>query len=91
MKTLIFITSIFFLSIQTLSAQNFWQPTNGPFGGDIRTLAINSSGHIFAGSDYAGTYRTTNNGLYWTQINNGLPMTYARGLVINSDDIIFMD
>jgi len=34
---------------------NFWVQTNGPNGGDIKALAVDSKGHIFAGTD-SGVY-----------------------------------
>jgi len=37
----------------------------------IWDLAINSSGHIFAGTMNQGVYRSINNGETWAQINNG--------------------
>ncbi len=43
-----------------VNAQNFWQQTNGPLGGDVGSLAINSSGDVFAGTG-GGVYRTTDN------------------------------
>ena len=35
-----------------------WQQTNGPYGGIIYSFAINSSGHIFAGTNGGGVYRS---------------------------------
>ena len=32
------------------AAQDFWQETNGPIGGSIKALAVNSNGDIFAGT-----------------------------------------
>jgi photosystem II stability/assembly factor-like uncharacterized protein len=56
----------------------------------IRTLAINqSSGHIFAGTDTNGIYRSTDNGVSFMQINNGLTFRYVRSIVINSSGVIF--
>lgn len=31
-------------------AQDFWQPSNGPYGGEINSLTINATGQIFAGT-----------------------------------------
>jgi hypothetical protein len=31
--------------------QNYWQQTNGPYGGIGLSLAINSKGQMFAGSE----------------------------------------
>ena len=40
---------------------------------DVRALAINSSGHIFAGTYFGGgVFRSTDNGDSWTPVNNGL-------------------
>jgi hypothetical protein len=69
----------------SLYAQNFWEQTNGPFGGTVAALAINSSGDIFAGIQYGGVYRSTDNGNNWIQINNGLPTdTWVTSLAINN-------
>ena len=70
------------------SSQNFWRPTNVP-GGPVYSLAINSNGHIFAGTDQSGVYRSTDNGVSWTQINSGLKSTFIYSLAINSSGNIF--
>ena len=83
--------SLLLLSTNTeTAAQNFWQQTNGPYGGDIRALAINNvSGHIFVGTDGGGIFRSTNNGDSWTAVNTGLTETYVFALAINSSGHIF--
>jgi len=70
---------------------DFWQQTNGPDGGSILAFAINSNGHIFAGTDGAGMFRSTNNGESWDEINFGLTSTkiHVYSLVINSNGHIF--
>src|SRR3954470_1431481 len=50
--------------------QNFWTQTNGPQGGDGIALARNSAGHLFAGTQGGGVFRSTDNGEIWTGINN---------------------
>ncbi|MBI3005476.1 MAG: T9SS type A sorting domain-containing protein [Ignavibacteriales bacterium] len=55
----------------------------------VGTLAINSIGHIFAGTWSAGVYRSTNNGESWDSINAGLTNRYVREVVISSSDHIF--
>ncbi len=52
------------------SQTEFWQQTNGPSGygpytGQVFSLAINSSGNIFAGC-YGGVFRSTDNGESWS-------------------------
>jgi photosystem II stability/assembly factor-like uncharacterized protein len=56
---------------------------------DVRALAINSSGHIFAGTDTNGVYRSTNNGVGFTQINNGLTFCNVTCIAIKSTGEIF--
>lgn len=45
--TLIF---LLILGVFTSNAQNFWEQTNGPSGGEFQALAVNSNGDIFAGT-----------------------------------------
>lgn len=60
-------------------------------------LAINSSGHIFAGFSpggferptTGGIFRSTDNGATWTEISNGLMNLPILSLVINSQGHIF--
>ena len=56
----------------------------------VISLAINSSGDIFAGTfEGGGAYRSTDNGDNWTLIDNGLTNTYVTALAINSSNNIF--
>ena len=56
----------------------------------VISLAINSSGDIFAGTfEGGGVYRSTDNGDNWTLIDNGLTNTYVTALAINSSNNIF--
>jgi len=52
------------------------QPSNF---GEI-SITINSSDHVFVGTDGDGIYKSTNNGGSWTQINNGLTNLYVYSL-----------
>ncbi len=65
-------------------AQNFWQRTNGPNKADLRALAINPSGQIFAASYGGGIFHSTNNGDSWIAVNSGLTNTDVRALAINA-------
>jgi hypothetical protein len=49
MRTLKISLLIFILSID-ISAQDFWEQTNGPDGGPLYSAAINSQGYIYAGT-----------------------------------------
>ncbi len=58
----------------------------------IGTIAVNSNGHIFAGSSsYSGygVFRSTDNGDSWAQINTGLTNTYVSSLAFNLDGYVF--
>ncbi len=77
------------LNISVFAQNDFWQKTNGPFGGHINTYAINNDGHIFAGTVDRGVFRSTNNGESWLQINTGLTEPDVFSLAINSDGDIF--
>jgi ligand-binding sensor domain-containing protein len=70
-------------------AQNFWQQTNGPYGGHVWSLAINSTGHIFAGTIGGGVFRSTDNGDSWTSANLVLTNDGVLSLAINSSGEIF--
>ena len=72
MKRSFILILIILIFVNFSYAQDFWEQTNGPYGGHIRSLAINSSGHIFSGTEYGGVYRSTDNGDNWIQINTGL-------------------
>jgi len=50
---------------------------------NIWSLAINSSGHIFAGTG-VGVFRATDNGDSWMPADTGLPNTRVRALAINN-------
>ena len=72
------------------AAQNFWQRTSGPNAADLRALAINSSGHIFAASYGGGIFRSMDDGASWTAINSGLTNMDVQALVINSTNGHFL-
>jgi len=44
-----------------------WEPV-GPTGGYIRALASGPDNAVYAGTDFGGVYRTTDDGLLWEQM-----------------------
>ena len=48
-----------------LSQTNYWELTNGPYGGTINDYAIDSSGVIFGGTPN-GVFRSTDSGITWS-------------------------
>ena len=49
-----------------------WVQTNGPYGGEILTFYAAPKGVIFAGTEGAGIFRSTDGGNSWTPVNTGL-------------------
>ena len=48
-----------------------WRQTNGPYGGKILTLYETTNGVLFAGTESADVFRSTDNGNNWTPVNTG--------------------
>ena len=83
--------SLFIINI-TYAQTNFWEEVNnGLYGGSntsVPALAINDSGHVFAGTG-SGVFRSIDNGNDWAEINNGLQKRVVRSLAINDSDHVF--
>lgn len=56
---------------------------------NVRTLAINNSGHIFAGTIGYYVWRSTNNGASWRQLRTGFTWSEIFSLAINDFGHIF--
>lgn len=70
---------------------NNWSSFNQGLAGEglyIRSFAINSNADILAGTA-GGTFRFTNNGVIWEQLNQGLTTLNIKSLAINSKDGVF--
>ena len=48
-----------------------WRQTKGPYGGKILTLYETTNGVLFAGTESADVFRSTDNGNSWTPVNTG--------------------
>ncbi|MCX6143621.1 MAG: T9SS type A sorting domain-containing protein [Ignavibacteriales bacterium] len=75
------------LCVHPASAQNFWQQTNGPFGGNVSSLAVAPNGSVFLGSNGGGVFRSTDGGQSWIQM--GLANIDVRVLAINANGTVF--
>ena len=60
------------------ASESVWRQTNGPLGGLVGDIAINSSGYIFAGT-MAGVFRSTDDGATWVVKNSGFPPAEGGG------------
>jgi photosystem II stability/assembly factor-like uncharacterized protein len=59
------------LLIQTGNAEAQWVQTSGPYGGTIDPLVANSS-FLFAATEGAGVFRSSDNGSTWSPCSSGL-------------------
>ena len=96
MKTMLRILVVIFLPLSNINithAQtNFWEEVNtGLYGGSVISLAINDSGHIFAGTYDGGIFRSTDNGNNWLATNNGFIETdlWITSFAINDSGHVF--
>ncbi|MEO6191032.1 MAG: regulator, partial [Saprospiraceae bacterium] len=62
-----------------------WKQTNGPYGGNIYSL-ITIGTNLYAGT-YGGVFLSTDNGISWNAINNGLTDISVRTLASNGTNI----
>ena len=51
----------------------------------LRCIVTNSNGHIFAGGWHI-IYRSTNNGITWEGISQGLPVAWIEEILVDSND-----
>src|SRR5665647_1043843 len=86
MKTFIVAFLLFYTG--TGYSGNFWEKTHGPNCGNISSITFNSQGYIFALA-YEGVFRSTDNGISWTNITNNMKGVTVESLIINSNDVIF--
>ena len=73
-----------------IHAQDFWQPTPGPFCGSVRAFAANSKGKIFTASTFGYLYVSENFEHGWEAITGPGAITYPRAILINANDVIFV-
>jgi hypothetical protein len=88
MKKIVFVFAILISIVTVTNAQSDWQQANGPYGGHVRSLAINSAGNIFTGT-FNGIFKSTDGGEHWNKLSSGLTHTYVNRLSINSIGHIF--
>lgn len=69
----------------TNNGDSWIQQTNGLTNTDVRSIAVNSSGHVFAGTA-SGVFRSTDHGHNWSHVLSG-DITYS--LTVNRDDNVF--
>jgi hypothetical protein len=64
-----------------------WVKTSFPGDTTVRAIAARGS-YIFAGSEQAGVFRSSNNGASWTRQNTGIPISASvYALLVNGTDL----
>lgn len=76
MRNAIILLAMAILSPSLSNAQDFWQQANGPYIGYIGSLAINPSGHVFAGTAGGGVYRSIPSTTAVKEINKEMPSSF---------------
>ena len=70
-KTTLLLCALAYMLMGTLSVNAQWQQTT--LSGQYVLCLVVSGTNIFAGTLYNGVFISTNNGISWTGVNNGLP------------------
>jgi hypothetical protein len=73
------LTALLFIGTAPLYAQ--WVKTSGP--DNVRTLFTSGGATVYAGTR-AGVFRTSDSGMSWTGLNNGLTHTNVRSILLRS-------
>jgi hypothetical protein len=68
-RPFLFVTA-FILSCTSISRSQ-WIQTNGPFGADVRSFAVQGT-NIYAGTTRGGVFRSSDNGTSWKQVSYGM-------------------
>lgn len=87
-----FSTTLFllvFIWVKPSSAQ--WLQTNGPFGGGVVTTIISdSSGTIYASTGWSGYFKSADNGISWSPINDGL-LWPSGDIAVSPQGVLFAE
>lgn len=59
-------------------------------GSDVRAIAKDNNGNLYAGLFGIGIYKSSDNGNNWTLINNGLTSLAVHSIVVNQSNEIFV-
>ena len=88
LKVFLFCTlAIFHVPLHVFAQGNFWQQTNGPYGGRVNKLVIDSSHNIFASTEN-GIFRSVDSGNNWSPVNIFSQDTSIGALAASSGSIL---
>ncbi len=78
------ITFLLFTCYSAYSQKGFWLQLTSPYAGTVTTFSFDSSKALIIGTDSAGLFRSTNGGVSWSSINNGLNDLRITGFTVSS-------
>ncbi len=86
----LFFIILFISPLGNIKAQDYWQPTNGPYGGIVYDIEVSPNGNIYAATD-SGLFLTTDFGENWFDLYlpTHLNVPTVRIIVVNSNDDVF--
>ena len=95
MKRIFFVLIICLLTKNIIAQQLNWKHTDGPMGGVVGDIAINSLGEIYAGvypdwNIYSGLYKSTDNGDSWFKIETQFEDFEVYAIYITKEDHIWV-
>lgn len=90
-----FLILFFLINAAPFSQELHWTSLNGPLGGIVGGLDIDSSENIFAGvypfsNGYTGLYKSTNNGISWNKIASQFADFHVYSLFITKKNTIWV-
>lgn len=95
MNRIFFVLIICLLTKNIIGQQLNWKHTDGPMGGIVGDIAINSLGEIYAGvyphwNIYSGLYKSTDNGDSWFKIETQFEDFEVYAIYITKEDHIWV-
>ncbi len=90
MKNLIIIFCIISMKSAIISAQDFWQQSNGPYASNVLDIFIPSSNTIYISTYFDGIYKSLDGGESWNLVSDNLTQgVYANKILVNNKNYIF--
>lgn len=75
------------VTVTSVTAQDRWLPTNGPYGGHVNWVAASRTG-VFYATTYTGAYRSFDNGANWSSMALADRDRCIRQLALDSNDVL---
>jgi len=73
--------------LSTNNGGNWSTADSGLTNKDVRALAVDMSGNLFAGTAGGGVFRSSNNGTSWSAANTGLLNSYAYSFAVSGANL----